>query len=76
MLSWAPFATEFMAKREVSDATLAAVKSVLGGDRRAVDLVGTMGPYQISSRKQCPFILTDEQQRSARTLEGALFHRR
>jgi len=43
------FATEFMARREVSDATLAAVKSVLGGDRGAVDLVGTMGLYQISS---------------------------
>ncbi|HET9216669.1 MAG TPA: hypothetical protein VFR18_06805 [Terriglobia bacterium] len=43
------FATEFMAKREVSDATLAAVKTVLGGDRGAVDLVGTMGLYQISS---------------------------
>src|SRR4030095_12709155 len=43
------FATEFMARREVSDATLAAVKRVLGGDRGAVDLVGTMGLYQISS---------------------------
>ena len=43
------FATEFMARREVSDATLASVKSVLGGDRGAVDLVGTMGLYQISS---------------------------
>jgi 4-carboxymuconolactone decarboxylase len=43
------FAAEFMAKREVSDATLAAAKNVLGGDRGAVDLVGTMGLYQISS---------------------------
>ena len=43
------FATEFMARREVSDTTLAAVKNVLGGDRGAVDLVGTMGLYQISS---------------------------
>jgi 4-carboxymuconolactone decarboxylase len=43
------FATEFMARREVGDTTLAAVKNVLGGDRGAVDLVGTMGLYQISS---------------------------
>ena len=43
------FATDFMARREVSDATLAAVRNVLGGDRGVVDLVGTMGLYQISS---------------------------
>ena len=43
------FSTDFMMKREVSDATLAAAKSVLGGDRGVVDLVGTMGLYQISS---------------------------
>jgi len=43
------FATEFMTKREVSDATLQAVKSLFGGDRGVVDLVGTMGLYQISS---------------------------
>jgi 4-carboxymuconolactone decarboxylase len=43
------FATEFMAKRSVSDATLTAAKAVLGGDRGVVDLVGTMGLYQISS---------------------------
>ena len=43
------FATEFMTKREVSNATLLAAKSVLGGDRGVVDLVGTMGLYQISS---------------------------
>jgi len=43
------FATEFMTKREVSDATLQAVKSLLGSDRGVVDLVGTMGLYQISS---------------------------
>ena len=43
------FATEFMTKREVSNATLAAAKNVLGGDRGVVDLVGTMGLYQISS---------------------------
>jgi 4-carboxymuconolactone decarboxylase len=43
------FATDFMAKRDVSDATLAAARNVLGGDRGIVDLVGTMGLYQISS---------------------------
>jgi hypothetical protein len=43
------FATEFMAKREVSDGTVQAAKAVLGGDRGIVDLVGTMGLYQISS---------------------------
>ena len=43
------FATDFMAKRAVSNATLQAVKSVLGGDRGVVDLVGTMALYQISS---------------------------
>ena len=43
------FATDFMNKREVSDATLQAAKAVLGGDRGVVDLVGTMGLYQISS---------------------------
>jgi 4-carboxymuconolactone decarboxylase len=43
------FASEFISKREVSDATLHAAKNVLGGDRGVVDLVGTMGLYQISS---------------------------
>jgi len=43
------FATEFITKREVSDATLQTARSVLGGDRGVVDLVGTMGLYQISS---------------------------
>jgi len=43
------FATEFMTTRSVSDATLTAAKAVLGGDRGVVDLVGTMGLYQISS---------------------------
>ena len=43
------FATEFIATRQVSDATLRAAKGVLGGDRGVVDLVGTMGLYQISS---------------------------
>jgi 4-carboxymuconolactone decarboxylase len=43
------FATEFITKREVSDATLQVARNVLGGDRGVVDLVGTMGLYQISS---------------------------
>src|SRR5215813_6337979 len=43
------FATEFITKREVSDATLQAARNVLGGDRGVVDLVGTMSLYQISS---------------------------
>jgi 4-carboxymuconolactone decarboxylase len=43
------FATEFITNRKVSDATLQAAKTVLGGDRGVVDLVGTMGLYQISS---------------------------
>src|SRR5215813_11678893 len=43
------FATEFITKREVSDNTLQTARSVLGGDRGVVDLVGTMGLYQISS---------------------------
>ena len=43
------FANEFMTRREVGEATLGAVKSTLGGDRGVVDLVGTMGLYQISS---------------------------
>jgi 4-carboxymuconolactone decarboxylase len=43
------FATEFMTRRQVSDATLQAAKAALGGDRGVVDLVGTLGLYQISS---------------------------
>jgi 4-carboxymuconolactone decarboxylase len=43
------FATDFITKREVSDATLQSARAVLGGDRGVVDLVGTMGLYQISS---------------------------
>jgi len=43
------FATEFITKREVSDTTLQAARNVLGSDRGVVDLVGTMGLYQISS---------------------------
>jgi len=43
------FATEFITKREVGDSTFQSAKNVLGGDRGIVDLVGTMGLYQISS---------------------------
>src|SRR5262249_25026960 len=43
------FANEFITKREVGGATMQAVKGVVGGDRGVVDLVGTMGLYQISS---------------------------
>jgi 4-carboxymuconolactone decarboxylase len=43
------FADEFITRRNVSDATLKAAGEVLGGDRGVVDLVGTMGLYQISS---------------------------
>jgi 4-carboxymuconolactone decarboxylase len=43
------FAHDFLTTRKVSDATLAEAKKVLGGDRGVVDLVGTMGLYQISS---------------------------
>ena len=41
------FADEFLRTHTVSDATLNAAGSVLGGDRGIVDIVGTMGPYQI-----------------------------
>jgi 4-carboxymuconolactone decarboxylase len=43
------FASDFITKREVNNPTLQAAKSLLGGDRGVVDLVGTMGLYQISS---------------------------
>src|SRR5690349_566556 len=43
------FSIDFITKREVSNATLQSARAVLGGDRGVVDLVGTMGLYQISS---------------------------
>ena len=43
------FADQFLTTRSVSDAVLQEAKKVLGGDRGVVDLVGTMGLYQISS---------------------------
>lgn len=43
------FATEFLRDRKVSDATLRAAKSILGGDRGVVDLTGTMALYQMTA---------------------------
>jgi 4-carboxymuconolactone decarboxylase len=43
------FATELLRDRRVSDARVAAARAVLGGDRGIVDLVGTMGLYQITA---------------------------
>jgi 4-carboxymuconolactone decarboxylase len=41
------FCNELLTTKEVSDATFQAAKSVLGGDRGVVDLVGTLGVYQL-----------------------------
>jgi 4-carboxymuconolactone decarboxylase len=43
------FCQDFLTTRTVSDVTLQAAKAVLGGDRGVVDLVGTMGLYQITA---------------------------
>lgn len=43
------FASEFLTARRASDATVAAAKAVLGGDRGLVDLVGTMALYQMTA---------------------------
>ena len=43
------FTSEFLTTRRASDATLQAARKALGGDRGVIDLVGTMGLYQISS---------------------------
>ena len=43
------FCNELLTTRKVSDATLQAAKSILGGDRGVVDLVGTMALYQLTS---------------------------
>jgi len=43
------FCNELLTKHRVSDATFQTARKVLGGDRGVVDLVGTMGLYQISS---------------------------
>jgi len=43
------FLTEFMANKEVSDATFAAARDALGGDRQVVDLIGTFAIYSMSA---------------------------
>ena len=41
------FCNELLTTKEVSDATFQAARNVLGGDRGVVDLVGTLGVYQL-----------------------------
>ena len=41
------FCNELLANKQVSDATLRTARTVLGGDRGVVDLVGTLGAYQM-----------------------------
>ena len=41
------FCNELLTTKQVSDATLQAARSALGGDRGVVDLVGTLGAYQL-----------------------------
>jgi 4-carboxymuconolactone decarboxylase len=41
------FCNELLTTKKVSDASLTAARSVLGGDRGVVDLVGTLGAYQL-----------------------------
>jgi 4-carboxymuconolactone decarboxylase len=41
------FLNELLTTKQVSDARLQAARSVLGGDRGVVDLVGTLGAYQL-----------------------------
>ena len=43
------FCNEMLTTRKVSDATLQRAKSILGGDRGVVDLVGTMALYQLTA---------------------------
>jgi len=43
------FVDEMLTKRKSSDANFQAAKKVLGGDKGIVDLVGTLGLYQVSS---------------------------
>ncbi len=43
------FVDEMLTKRKVSDASFQAARGVLGSDKGVVDLVGTLGLYQISS---------------------------
>ena len=41
------FCNELLTKKRVSEPTLQAARKVLGGDRGIVDLVGTLGAYQL-----------------------------
>jgi 4-carboxymuconolactone decarboxylase len=41
------FCNELLTTRQVSDASLKAAREMLGGDRGVVDLVGTLGAYQL-----------------------------
>jgi 4-carboxymuconolactone decarboxylase len=41
------FCNELLTTKRVSDASLQAARGVLGGDRGVVDLVGTLGAYQL-----------------------------
>jgi 4-carboxymuconolactone decarboxylase len=41
------FCNELLTRKQVSNATLQTARAVLGGDRGVVDLVGTLGMYQV-----------------------------
>lgn len=43
------FLDEFLRTKQVSDATFAAARAALGGDRAIVDLIGTLAIYQMSA---------------------------
>ena len=43
------FLDEFLTTKQVTDATFEAARTALGGDRQLVDLVGTLGIYQLSA---------------------------
>lgn len=43
------FCHELLTSKQVSDATFEAARTVLGGDRGIVDLVGTLGAYQVAA---------------------------
>lgn len=43
------FLTEFIANRQVGDATFAAARDAVGGDRQIVDLIGTFAIYSMSA---------------------------
>jgi 4-carboxymuconolactone decarboxylase len=41
------FCNELLTRRDVSDRTLQAARAALGGDRGVIDLIGTVGAYQV-----------------------------